>query len=601
VFQGNNSSATEIGSFTYDATSLGNRSAGDWIQFGFDSGISLTAGAQYSFLLVNGSESTVHTTSFKRTKTAGDYSGGDQLRAGNNYDISNWESDPWDAADPVGAAVAPLADNLLFMVFGTAGGSGGGGAPTLEYWQHEGWPFTIDIADNDGRAVTHQLPKMTLTGYTNPVVQVIEEATGEILYTERLQDNVWTPPVFGPGNYTVNVGNDRPDQESYTGITAVPFGTSNTAPVAHDLAVSVNENASVPITLTGFDADGDDLEFTVSKQPANGKLTGTAPSVVYAPNADFHGSDSFTFKVNDGSIDSPEATVTITVAPVWQISVTAGANGSITPNKNVTVADGSSKTFTITPAANYQVAEFLVDGKSEGKVTTYTFDNVTADHTISVTFEEIPAVTHTITASAGANGTISPSGTVSVDEGGNKAFTFTPDAGYQIADVVVDGTSVGVKSSYTFTNVTEDHTITVTFEEIPVVPHTITASAGANGAITPSGATSVADGGMQIFTITPATGYQIEDVVIDGTSVGAKVSHTFTNITEDHTITATFALISTGGGTPQTPPTNSGGSSGCALNAGSTGTTGMVPLVVLALLCLIARSWQTIRRRTSAC
>ena len=71
--------------------------------------------------------------------------------------------------------------------------------------------------------------------------------------------------------------------------------------------------------------------------------------------------------------------------------------------------------------------------------------------------------TYTITASAGSRGSISPSGNVTVNHGADKLFTITPDAGYQIDDVLVDGSSVGAVSSYTFTNVTEDHTISATF------------------------------------------------------------------------------------------------------------------------------------------
>ena len=71
--------------------------------------------------------------------------------------------------------------------------------------------------------------------------------------------------------------------------------------------------------------------------------------------------------------------------------------------------------------------------------------------------------TYIITASAGPNGSISPSGNITVNQGSDKLFTITPDTGYQIYDVLVDESSVGAVSSYTFTNVTEDHTIYATF------------------------------------------------------------------------------------------------------------------------------------------
>ena len=103
----------------------------------------------------------------------------------------------------------------------------------------------------------------------------------------------------------------------------------------------------------------------------------------------------------------------------------------------------------------------------------------------------------------------------------------------------MDGVSVGAMTSYTFTNVTANHTISATFV---INAYTITASAGANGSISPSGAVAVNHGANQTFTVTPNTGYHIEDVKVDGSSVGAVTSYTFTNVTANHTISATFAI-----------------------------------------------------------
>lgn len=73
-----------------------------------------------------------------------------------------------------------------------------------------------------------------------------------------------------------------------------------------------------------------------------------------------------------------------------------------------------------------------------------------------------------ITASSGANGSISPAGDVQVIKGDDKTFTFTPNTGYGIDDVLVDGSSVGRVGTYTFTNVRAAHTIRVTFRTLPV-------------------------------------------------------------------------------------------------------------------------------------
>ncbi|MEY4071694.1 MAG: hypothetical protein RL721_2308, partial [Candidatus Eisenbacteria bacterium] len=117
----------------------------------------------------------------------------------------------------------------------------------------------------------------------------------------------------------------------------------------------------------------------------------------------------------------------------------------------------------------------------------------------------------TITASAGAGGSISPSGAQTVNNGDSLAFTITPDAGYSIADVLVDGVSVGAVGSYTFSNVTAGHTIAASFS---LNSYTIAASASAGGSISPSGNQSVSHGDSLAFTITPDAGYSIADVLV---------------------------------------------------------------------------------------
>lgn len=154
----------------------------------------------------------------------------------------------------------------------------------------------------------------------------------------------------------------------------------------------------------------------------------------------------------------------------YTITATAGTGGSIAPSDTVTVNHGTNKTFNINPNTGYHVTDVLVDGLSVGAVGIYTFMNVTADHTIAASFAANTANTYTITATAGIGGTISPSGgAVIVSQGANQTFNISADPSYQISDVLVDGGSVGAVNTYTFTNVTADHTITVSFTAIPII------------------------------------------------------------------------------------------------------------------------------------
>jgi hypothetical protein len=227
-------------------------------------------------------------------------------------------------------------------------------------------------------------------------------------------------------------------------------------------------------------------------------------------------------------------TVAATFTRTYTLAALAGPNGAISPSGAVVVNAGTNKTFTITPNTGCIVSDVKVDGASVGAVTSYTFNNVTADHTIAATFTQ----RFTLTASAGSNGSITPSGAVVVNAGTNKTFTITPNSGYVVSDVKVDGASVGAVTSYTFSSVAADHTIQATF----VQTFTITASAGAHGAIAPSGAVVVNAGANKSFTITPSAGYSVADVLVDGASAGAVRNYTFNSVAANHSISATFAI-----------------------------------------------------------
>ncbi len=87
--------------------------------------------------------------------------------------------------------------------------------------QFPGWPITVDYRNNDGRQPVGFLPELVVTGTDRPVVQVIENATGEVLYTIRAPSNRFQPPVYADGQYTVKLGKDRPNQKLISGLIPV--------------------------------------------------------------------------------------------------------------------------------------------------------------------------------------------------------------------------------------------------------------------------------------------------------------------------------------------------------------------------------------------
>lgn len=142
------------------------------------------------------------------------------------------------------------------------------------------------------------------------------------------------------------------------------------------------------------------------------------------------------------------------------ITVTQATGGTISPGTTI-VNTGTNQSFTATADPCYTFTNWIVDGVNTGNTNPYTFTNVTTNHTITAVYTQD---TYNITASTGANGSISPSGNTTVSCGSNQTYNITADSGYAVADVLVDGVSVGTVTSYDFTNVTAAHTISVMFE-----------------------------------------------------------------------------------------------------------------------------------------
>ena len=128
--------------------------------------------------------------------------------------------------------------------------------------------------------------------------------------------------------------------DSDPGTVTVNVHSSNDPPVADDNSVSTGEDTPVDFSLTASDIDGDALTFMIVDPPANGVITGDSPEFTYTPNANFNGSDEFTFVANDGQEDSAEATVTLTINPE--------NDAPVADNQPVTTPEDTTTTITLT-------------------------------------------------------------------------------------------------------------------------------------------------------------------------------------------------------------------------------------------------------------
>jgi len=270
--------------------------------------------------------------------------------------------------------------------------------------------------------------------------------------------------------------------------------------------------------------------FEISRVSVNGAVNATALA---------NGFHTFTNITANQTIE-----VTFAVR-TYRMNAIAGANGSIYPTGSMDVEYGDEVTYFITPDEGYEVAYVLVNGNNIGAIASYTFAEIDADGEIEVSFSAITPTTetYTVNATASAGGTITSEGSTTVESGQNMTFTFTPNTGFKVDRVFVDGIvnmAAAADGFYTFTNITADHTIEVFFVLRIFV---MNATAGANGSIYPTGTMNVNYGDDVTYSITPNNGYQISQVLVNGSDVNVDNTYTFTEIDADGTIEVSFSLI----------------------------------------------------------
>ncbi len=341
-----------------------------------------------------------------------------------------------------------------------------------------------------------------------------------------------TPPVFPADNgsqYRCIVSNGGGGIIS----NAATLTVTGTAPsiTTHPVSQSVLEGTPVTFSIAATGT----APLSYQWQKNNTDIAGATGSTYTLTAALSDNGASFRCIVTNpvGSSASDAAVLGVGL-PSYVLSVGVTGNGTVQKSPDQPqYTQGESVTLTAMPGAGNRFAGWGGDVISTDNPLTVL---MSVNKSLLATFV---LNTYTITATAGPNGTISPSGSVEVSHGGDRTFAISPDAGYSIHDVMVDGISVGAVSAYTFSNVTGPHTIDAAFV---LNTYVITATAGSGGTISPSGGIQVNHGASQAFTISATTGYSIQDVLVDGTSVGAVGFYQFENVTSSRTIEAVFLL-----------------------------------------------------------
>lgn len=372
-------------------------------------------------------------------------------------------------------------------------------------------------------------------------------------------DTDWAGGCEGGGSDDDSDGVTPDDDTDNTGamLTSETFSGTTSIAISLGSCKMIGGTGTISYSVTNCEGSG---EVSISSSDPNISVSlGASPAVGvrFAPitqSFSLSGGESqdgqslnFTLTITypDGATGSASATVfyydNYVCGKKYKItaSVTSGS-GTISPVGEVWVSEGSDQSFTMSASSGNIVSDVWVDGASIGHVEKYTFKKVGRDHSIAAYFTGGSGVSM-ITVTHSDNGLVCPDGNVSVPPGGSKTFKFVPDSGYGVTDVIVDGTSHGPLSNYTFSGVTSPHTLDVQFGK--GATYTISVSGGTGGTITPPGNSfTVTQGSTQKFFFTPTGNNVAKSVMVDGKKVNCSEGFTFGNIGMNHTLNVTFGV-----------------------------------------------------------
>ena len=440
-----------------------------------------------------------------------------------------------------------------------------------EFEYNPNYVYTFTATPDTGYRISRILRNHAELSVENPTVgysEVLSNITANYIYEVQFARNVFTVTAFAGSNgfvSPVGISSYFYNQDAVYVISAnqgfyiaslTIDGETTTYTQADGLTATTHTFAQISDDHS-ISATFAPMMFNVTVNAGeNGAITpgsgnfalGATPVFSITPNEGYTIVDVTVDNVSVGAVTTyvftpltSNHTIAATfAASQFVITAMAGNGGTISDMGVTTMAYNGSKTYTITPNTGFHVSDVFVDGQSVGAVSTYSFNNVTADHII---YAEFDANEYTITVTQPANGVITP-GTTTVLNGATPVFVVNPAIGYSVSAINVNGTNVISNASsvndvytYMFPAVSSDQTITAV-----MVPKTFTisASAGVNGSINPSGNTTVSYGNTQVYNISPANGYVVENVMVDNINMGALNSYVFTNVVANHTIHVTF-------------------------------------------------------------
>ncbi len=262
--------------------------------------------------------------------------------------------------------------------------------------------ITLTGSDKDSQKITFSINTETKHGSLRKMQDF--ETNGNIVYSPN-------PGFTGIDSFTFAAN----DGELNSKPVVVQINvTENSPPVSDISAINTNEDTPVTILLKGNDPDDDELTYKIESEPTHGKLSGDVPNLIYTPNENYHGQDSFSYSVHDGKNDSFTANVSITVKSINDAPVAKAENITTQEDTPVPITllasdpDGDNLIYTIvshpshgllsstmpntiyTPNNNYFGSDSfsykVSDGKNESAITNISISiEPTEDAPVAVT------------------------------------------------------------------------------------------------------------------------------------------------------------------------------------------------------------------------
>ncbi|WP_185972672.1 Ig-like domain-containing protein [Shewanella hanedai] len=296
----------------------------------------------------------------------------------------------------------------------------------------EDTPKTITLTAADIEADT-----LTFNLMSSPNKGTLTGTIPNLTYTPSLNET-------GTDAFTFKVNDGIAD--SNTATVSLNITATNDAPTSINQSITVIEDTPKTITLTASDIEADTLTFNLISSPNKGTLTGTIPNLTYTPSLNETGTDTFTFKVNDGVSDSNTATVSL--------NITATNDAPTSMNQSITVVEDTPKTVTLT-ASDIEADALtfsLMSSPSKGTLTgtipnlTYT-PNLNETGTDAFTFKVNDGISDSNTATVSLNITATNDAPISI----NQSITVIEDTPKTVtltaSDIEADALTFSLMSS----------------------------------------------------------------------------------------------------------------------------------------------------------